>query len=161
RVRGATIIVRRAKSGEVLETLDGAKRALDPDDLVIADRDGAVALAGVMGGASSEITASTRRVLLECAYFDQRGIRRSARRHGMRTEPSHRFERGVDPSDTPAVLARAVSLIGQLAGGAAAMGTVEGGAVPATRPAVSLRWARLDALLGAPVPFDEALAILG
>ena len=79
-------------------------RTLSADDLVICDGEGPVALAGVMGGGDSEITATTTRVLLECAYFDPRGVRRSARRHGLHTESSHRFERGVDWGDTARVL---------------------------------------------------------
>lgn len=159
-VRGGRIVVRRARPGEVLETLDGVSRKLDPDDLVIADAEGAVALAGVMGGAGSEIRPSTRRVLIECAYFTPRGIRRSSRRHGLHTEASHRFERGVDPSAVPDVLAQTASLITSLASGAAVPGTIVAG-VGAPEPArIRLRSRRMTALLGTAVPFAEASAIL-
>ncbi|MEJ7735507.1 MAG: phenylalanine--tRNA ligase beta subunit-related protein, partial [Polyangiaceae bacterium] len=138
RVRGARIEVRRAREGEELVTLDGTARKLDPDDLVIADGEGAVGLAGVMGGANSEIGAGTSRVLLECAHFTPRGIRRTARRHAMHTEASHRFERGVDPGAIPDVLAHAASLLTELAGGAAVPGSILAGpGVPPRGPSAS------------------------
>jgi phenylalanyl-tRNA synthetase beta chain len=159
-VRGGKIVVRRAAPGEVLRTLDGSSRTLVADDLVIADGEGPVALAGIMGGEGSEIRPQTRRVLLECAYFTTRGVRRSSRRHALHTESSHRFERGVDPGDLPDVLAHAASLLTQLAGGKAVPGTIVAG-VPLQPPRpLRLRGDRLDALLGVHVPFDEATAIL-
>ena len=91
KVRGGVIVVRLAKAGEKLVTLDGVTRTLVADDLVIADGEGPIALAGVMGGASTEISATTKRVLLECATFDPRSVRRTARRHGLHSESSHRF----------------------------------------------------------------------
>jgi phenylalanyl-tRNA synthetase beta chain len=159
-VRGAKIVVRRAKEGEKLKTLDGIERTLVADDLVIADGEGPTALAGIMGGEGSEIRPQTKRVLLECAYFTPRGIRRSSRRHALHTESSHRFERGVDPADVPEVLAHAASLLTQLAGGKAVPGSILAG-VPVAQPApIKLRSSRLDALVGAPVPFGEAAQIL-
>ena len=90
------IIVRRAKAGEKLKTLDGVERTLDPDMLVIADAKEAVALAGIMGGLDSEISDSTTDVLIESAYFNPDSVRRTARKLGMDTEASRRFERGAD-----------------------------------------------------------------
>ncbi len=148
KVRGARIVVRTAQAGEKIRTLDGIDRALQADDLVICDGGGPVALAGVMGGGDSEITASTKRVLLECAYFDPRGIRRSARRHGLHTESSHRFERGVDWGDTQAALARAVSLAAKLSGATALERSVVFEARPLARRTVTLRHDRLARLLG-------------
>jgi phenylalanyl-tRNA synthetase beta chain len=101
RVRGGSIVVRRAAEGEKLSTLDGVVRVLTADDLVVCDAEGPVALAGVMGGASSEIRETTTRVLLECAYFDPRAVRRASRRHGLHTESSHRFERVTSTGATP------------------------------------------------------------
>ena len=159
-VRGGKIVVRRAVDGEKLKTLDGVTRTLVADDLVIADGEGPTALAGIMGGEGSEIRSETTRVLLECAYFTTRGVRRSARRHAIHTDASHRFERGVDPADIPDVLAHAASLLTQLAKGRAVPGRILAG-VPVARPAaITLRSARMDSLVGAPVPFDEATKIL-
>jgi phenylalanyl-tRNA synthetase beta chain len=159
RVRGRAIVVRRCLRGEKLRTLDGVDRALTDDDLAICDGEGPVALAGVMGGGESEITTQTQRVLLECAYFEPRGVRRAARRHGLHTESSHRFERGVDWGDTRAALAKASALVTSLAGGVArATQIVE--ARPLARRTVALRQDRLDGLLGAPVDPQEAHGIL-
>lgn len=159
-LRGAQIIVRRAKAGEQLRTLDGVDRALVEDDLVIADAEGPVALAGVMGGEGSEIRAATRRVLIECAYFQPRGVRRTGRRHGLHSESSYRFERGVDPSALPDVLAHAASLVTHLASGTGVKGTILAGQGPAPRAPIHLRKARIDALLGVAVPFADATRIL-
>jgi phenylalanyl-tRNA synthetase beta chain len=111
------IVVRRAKPDETLETLDGQTRSLDPEDLVIADDSGAIGLAGVMGGASTEIGAETRDVLVEAANFDPISIARTARRHRLPSEASRRFERGVDPAVAGPAAARVVQLLEQLAGG--------------------------------------------
>ncbi len=95
------IIVRRARKGEKLKLLDGTERTLDADDLVVADEKKALALAGVMGGWDSMITAETKNVLVEAAWFDPAAIRRSSRRHGLHTDASHRFERGADFNAAP------------------------------------------------------------
>jgi phenylalanyl-tRNA synthetase beta chain len=159
-VRGARIVVRRADEGEPFTTLDGIERKLVADDLVIADGEGPVALAGVMGGKDSEIGASTTRVLLECAYFAPRGVRRTSRRQGLHTESSHRFERGVDYGAIPRVLERAKTLLGELAGGRIVEGSIHARGPEAVEPSISLRSARLDALLGVSIPFAEAAGIL-
>ncbi|HEY3669069.1 MAG TPA: phenylalanine--tRNA ligase subunit beta, partial [Polyangiaceae bacterium] len=160
RVRGGQIVVRRAAAGEPFSTLDGVSRTLDQDDLVIADAEGPSALAGVMGGLDSEIRETTRRVLLECAYFTPRGVRRTARRYGLHTEASHRFERGVDYAAVSHVLARAKTLLSELASGAAVPGSIDARGSEPMLPEISLRSARLDALLGVAVPFAEARAIV-
>ena len=160
RVRGGRIIVRRATAGEPFSTLDGVARKLDADDLVIADAEGPSALAGVMGGLDSEIRPTTQRVLLECAYFTPRGVRRSARRYGLHTEASHRFERGVDYGQVAHVLDRAKTLLTELASGSAVPGAIHARGAEPTLPEITLRSARLDALLGVAVPFDDARAII-
>jgi phenylalanyl-tRNA synthetase beta chain len=167
RVRGNKIVVRRAKEGEKLTTLDGVERTLVADDLLICDGEGPVALAGIMGGASSEIQSDTKRVLFEVAWFDPRGVRRTARRHGMHTESSHRFERGVDPGDVAQVLDDAVAMTVKLAGGQRARGRIhvqgtrtEAQPTAPERRALKLRAARLPELLGVDVPFGEAVSIL-
>ncbi|MWV49549.1 phenylalanine--tRNA ligase subunit beta [Rathayibacter sp. VKM Ac-2803] len=113
------IVVRRAEPGETLETLDGQIRRLHAEDLVIADAGGAVGLAGVMGGARTEIGSATTDVLLEAANFDPVSIARTARRHKLPSEASKRFERGVDPLVAAVAAARAVQLLVELAGGTA------------------------------------------
>ncbi len=164
RVAGAEIVVRLARQGEKLVTLDGQERSLSVDDLVIADRDRASALAGVMGGGDSEISAGTTRVLLESAWFEPGGVRRTARRHGLHTEASHRFERGVDPVAVTAALDRCAAIIAELAGGTVRRGMAD--AYPRRRRPVdvALSWSRPAEILGMPVGRGEArrtLAALG
>jgi phenylalanyl-tRNA synthetase beta chain len=157
---GDTIVVRRARAGEKLTTLDGVERTLDPSDLIIADAEKPIALAGVMGGASTEVHAGTTRVAFECAYFDPRTVRRSARRHGMHTEASHRFERGVDPGDVEEVLAHALATTRALAGGTALDGMIH---VRADRPRpqpIKLERRKMDRLLGVSHDWSAALSLL-
>ena len=113
------LVVRRAQQGETLETLDGHRRMLHPQDLLITDGSGPIGLAGVMGGASTEIGATTVNVLVEAANFDPVSIARTARRHRLPSEASRRFERGVDPEVADAAAARVVELLMQLADGKA------------------------------------------
>jgi phenylalanyl-tRNA synthetase beta chain len=119
RVGGQTIIVRRGKPGETVKSLDGEMRKIDSDTIVIADANRPVGLGGIIGGFESEITQSTRNVMLECAWFDPSTIRRTARRLGLKTDASYRFERRVDPNDTLAVISEASRLIVESAGGTA------------------------------------------
>jgi phenylalanyl-tRNA synthetase beta chain len=105
------IVVRLAHKGEKLKLLDGTDRVLEPDDLVVADEKKALALAGVMGGYDSMITAETKNILVEAAWFDQATVRRSARRHGLHTDASHRFERGADFNACPTANALVSQLI--------------------------------------------------
>jgi phenylalanyl-tRNA synthetase beta chain len=160
KVAGAEIIVRLARPGEKMTTLDGVERALSADDLVIADRDRASALAGVMGGGDSEISAGTTRVLLESAWFEPTGVRRTARRHGLHTEASHRFERGVDPEGVVAALDRCAAMIAELSGGAVRKGAVDAHPHRRRPVLVPLAWRRPSELLGAPVSRREARAAL-
>lgn len=161
---GPAIHVRLAREGEEVVTLDGEKRTLVADDLVICDGgpNGGkpVALAGVMGAGNSEISSSTKRVLLECAYFDPRSVRRTARRHGLHTESSHRFERGVDPSGVETVLAQAGSLTGHLSHGALSKAPLHVVGARPTRVSIPYRHGRLEQLLGMKVERAEAQGIL-
>jgi phenylalanyl-tRNA synthetase beta chain len=159
-LRQRKIIVRRAKSGERLRTLDGVGRLLKPDDLVIADGERAVALAGVMGGEDSEISLATHSVMLESAWFDPLSIRRTARSQGMHTEASHRFERGADIEMAPLALDRAVQLIAELAGGEVLSGRVDVYPSRRRRAALLLRPSELLRVLGAEVPAAEVKRIL-
>ncbi len=117
RLRGGRIVVARAAQGERMETLDGVERELDDAMLLIKDGEGAVGIAGVMGGRNSEISQSTTRVLLESAYFSPASIRRTSKKLGLSTEASYRFERGADCENTVPAIARTCYLIEQLAGG--------------------------------------------
>lgn len=154
------IVVRRAKGGEKIRTLDGVDRVLDPERLVIADARRPVALAGVMGGEDSGVTETTADVLLEGAVFDPVNIRRTSKALGIHTDSSHRFERGVDFHGPQRALDRCAKLILETCGGTLAAGAVEV-AVPEPPPRdVRLRAARLSALLGIEVDPARARAIL-
>ncbi|MDQ6799629.1 MAG: phenylalanine--tRNA ligase subunit beta [Acidobacteriota bacterium] len=119
KLAGATIIVRAGNRGETIKSLDGEMRKIDPETVVIADAKRTIALGGIIGGFDTEITPSTRNVLLECAWFDPSTIRRTARRLGIKTDASYRFERRVDPNDTVEAVQLAARLIIETAGGAA------------------------------------------
>lgn len=119
------IHVRRARAGETLQTLDGKDRTLDPEDLVIADTEEAIGLAGVMGGAKTEVTEATTHVLIEAARFEEVSIARTRRRHRLPSEASKRFERGVDPLVASAAAQRAVELLVELAGGTVEEGVTD------------------------------------
>lgn len=147
-VAGGQIIVRRAGEGELFRTLDGQERKLSETDLMICDRDRAVALAGIMGGENSEIADSTTDILLESAFFDPPTIRRTSKRLGLHTESSHRFERGADIEMVPKALDRAASLIAQLAGGSVATGKVDNFPAPKAQVSVTFRPERANAILG-------------
>ena len=160
RLRGPEIRVRRAAEGESIRTLDGTDRVLEARDLVIADAEGAVALAGVMGGENSEVHDATTDVLIECALFDPRSVRRTARRLGLSTDASYRFERGVDPEGLPRALQRVVELIVAVAGGTPDREALDVNPVPFARTVVSLRPERVRHLLGVEVPVEEITALL-
>ena len=130
------IIVRRAKKGEKLKTLDGMERVLDPEDLVVADHKKALALAGVMGGWDTMITSETKNVVVEAAWFEPMAVRRTARRHGLHTDASHRFERGADFNAAPIASAIVSSIL--LANG----GSIEGELVDVRVPAFEAKTAQ-------------------
>src|ERR1051326_9058689 len=119
KLEGQRIVVRRARKGENIRTLDGAERKLDEQMLVIADAKRAVAVAGVMGGEDSEIANTTTDILIESAYFNPASVRRTAKLLGLHTEASHRFERGTDPEGVLTAQERCVALICEVAGGTA------------------------------------------
>jgi len=159
-LEGGAVVVRRARSSERLVTLDGVERQLTGDDLVIADRGRAIALAGVMGGAATEITAGTTDVLLESAYFDALAVRRMRRRLGVATEASHRFERGADRSMARTAVDVAAALVRELAGGEVARGVLDSDPTLPEPRRIDLSLARLDAFTGCPIPPERSLAIL-
>jgi len=160
KLEGGKIIVRRARDGEVLRTLDGVERKLSKEDLVIADAVKPVALAGVMGGFESMITEFTKNILIESAWFDPGAVRKTAKRHGLHTDASHRFERGADCGATPLACARVTELILESAGG-----EVEGSQIDAIArevgPApVQLRHSEVKRILGLDIPDTEVARIL-
>ena len=158
---GAEIRVRRAKGGESLETLDHVTRTLDVSDLVIADERSALSLAGVMGGASSEVGDQTTSVIVESAIFAPTSIRRSAQRHSLRSEASHRFERGQELDLVPIAAAQVAALISDWAGGSVRAGALDSDpkAIGTTR-ALSFRPARVRSLIGVELSSDAQAKLL-
>jgi phenylalanyl-tRNA synthetase beta chain len=142
------IVVRRAQAGEGMVTLDGQKRDLTVDDLLIADQRGPVAIAGVMGGATSEVSAVTKQVLLEAATFDPPSIRRTAKRLGIPSEASYRYERGVDANGIPYASLRAASLLAKLGGGSVVRSAVDRFPRPPVPAKVALSLDRLRRVSG-------------
>jgi len=162
KVRGG-LRVRRAQAGETLETLDGQVRTLDAEDLLITDDSGAIGLAGVMGGASTEVDDATTEILIEAAHFDPVSIARTARRHKLWSEASKRFERGVDPTLGPIAAQRTADLLVELAGATIDdLGTVIAAEV-APQP-IALHIHAAERLIGVPYTTDEvrgALELIG
>lgn len=160
RLRGGRLSVRRARTGETLVTLDGARRTLSEDQAVIADGQGVVALAGLMGGLDSEIRDGTRDVIIESARFDPQSVRRTARALGMRTDASQRFERGLDPEGTLPAAELAAALMAQIAAGRVDSWRADlyPGRTPRRR--LRLRLGRLRSVLGMEVPVSQARSIL-
>jgi phenylalanyl-tRNA synthetase beta chain len=155
KLAGRRIIVRHAREGEPLITLDGKERTLSADDLVIADAEKPIALAGVMGGQTSEVGDRTTRLLLESAMFEPAGVRRTARRHALHTEASHRFERGMDDHTADLAANRCAELIVQLAGGRLLPGAIDVYPSPREPVKVMARPGRVSAVLGVPVAEAE------
>jgi phenylalanyl-tRNA synthetase beta chain len=156
RLAGPAIRVRRARAGEQLVTLDGRERALDPELLVIADRDRPVAIAGIMGGGESEVTDATTRLLLECVGFDPRRVRRGSKRLGLATEASRRYERGVDSEIGPVAAARFLGVLRESCPGLT-LGASREVVVARPEPArVSLRMSRYARVVGAAVSAADA-----
>ena len=161
-VRDHSIVVRRAKPGEKMKTLDGVERTFDPTICMICDGDGSrpVGIGGIMGGAETEISFSTKNVLIECAWFDPISIRRAARSLRLHTEASTRFGRGADPEMAEFTSRRAAELILQLAGGELLAGVVD--VYPGKRAAkkITITRAELLRIMGADVPDKDLETIL-
>ncbi len=158
-VGGRTIIVRPAGEGEVMSTLDGKERKLDPSMLVICDANRPVAVAGVMGGRDSEIRDTTADVLLESAAFASARVRATSKKLELSTESSHRFARGVDAAGVDFASRRAASLMQQHAGATVARGVIDSAPTPTPLRQVSLRWQALRDLTGVNADAGEALRI--
>lgn len=159
-IEGEEIVVRLARAGEKIETLDHLTHELMERDLVICDRHKPLCLAGVMGGVGSGVTSDTTDIFLEVATFHPTYVRKSARRHGMNTDSSFRFERGLDPNDVPYALERAVGLITEVAGGEVSSHVYDHYPSPVGPYEVSLTYAKLNSLIGVEIPRAHVRKIL-
>lgn len=153
------LVVRQARPGETLPSLDGKTRELRPEDIVVADGSRARALAGIIGGTDTAVDATTTEIVLEAATWEPRQIRASSRSHGVRSEASSRFEKGLSPAISPPAIERATTLIAELAGGRA-VGHNDVYPDPLQPVSIELSAARIDRVLGIAVPLEEAAAIL-
>ncbi len=154
------IVVRRARPGEKMRTLDGVERTLTLEMCVIADGKRSIGIGGIMGGAETEISFSTRNILLECAWFDPISIRRASKALGLRTEASMRFERGADPEMAALANRRCAELIQQIAGGEVLSGMID--LYPGREPGKNIEFTRKELLrvIGADVPDKDIEGIL-
>ncbi len=159
-LRENRIVVRKAKAGERFTTLDGVERVLFDDTLLICDGVGPVAIAGIMGGLDSEITAETTRVLIESAYFQPVCIRRTGKKIGLRSESSYRFERGVDPEGVLRALDRAARLMVEVGGGEIATGRIDVYPNPIEKPVLTLRVDRTNRYLGTELEASQMAQVL-
>jgi phenylalanyl-tRNA synthetase beta chain len=161
RLHGKRIVVRRARAGEKLQAIDHKDYVLSPDMCVIADADHPVALAGVMGGAETEITTATKNVLIEAALFAPLSIRNTSRRLKLHSDSSYRFERALDPQGPDWASRRCCELILELAGGELLSGSIFAGVPPTAKcDPITLRFAQIRRILGIDVPNDESVRIL-
>ena len=160
RLAGEKIIVRRARQGETIVTLDDQERSLDSDMLLICDGEKPVAIAGVMGGANSEVTTETRNVLIESAYFSPVSIRKTATRLGLRSEASARFEKGINYEQCALAALRAAQLLEQIAGGKPYSGEVDVYPAPIPRARVRLHYPKANSVLGTSLTNQEIDTLL-
>jgi phenylalanyl-tRNA synthetase beta chain len=160
RVAGGELTVRRAAGGEQVQTLDGQTRTVDSDVVLIADAEGPTSIAGVMGGARSEVHDATTRVLMEAATWDGANIHRTSLKLGLRSEASGRFEKGLQPEQTLEAQAVAAQLMVELCGARLVPGTVDAGGPGPAPVTLRLRDARVTSLLGAPVARERSAEIL-
>ena len=159
-IAGGRLIVRRAEEGERITTLDDVERTLDPDVCVIEDAEGPTSIAGIMGGARSEVNDGTTRVLMEAATWNGPNIQRTSTRLGLRTEASGRFEKGLQPEQGMDGQALASKLMVELCGARPVGGTIDVGGPGPAAATIRLREARVEGLLGAPIPRAEQAEIL-
>ncbi|RFU70708.1 phenylalanine--tRNA ligase subunit beta [Peribacillus saganii] len=153
------VVVRRAKEKEILVTLDDAERKLTPEHVVITNGEEPVGMAGVMGGANSEVNSDTTTVLLESAYFAGAAIRKASKDHGLRSEASSRYEKGIDPARTREAAERAASLMAQYAGGTVLKGTVVADSLTIEPAVLSITLDKINKIIGAELTADEVVSI--
>jgi len=159
-LEGGKIIVRRAKDGETLRTLDAVERKLTKDDLVIADAKKPVALAGVMGGEDTKVTGATKNILIEAAWFEPDAVRKTARRHGLHTDASHRFERGADYEATMLACDRVAELIVESTGGHVEGDVIDTVSRKVGHAPVTLHVSEVKRILGADIPGTDIERIM-
>ena len=160
KISGGKVIVRRAKDGEKIVTLDEIERKLSPEDIVIANADGPMCIAGVFGGIDSGVTESTTDVFIESAYFDPGSIRKTSKRHTLQTDASFRFERGCDPGITEYACKRAALLIKEIAGGEIVGGMEEFYPQPIEKKVIDLDYDRIENFIGKKIGHDTIEKIL-
>lgn len=160
KLAGREIRIRRAAKDERITTLDGVERALDSEMLVIADADNAQAVAGVMGGGLSEVSDTTKTIVLESAFFDPRSVRRTSKRLGLKTEASARFERGADINAAVKGIERAITLLEEIGAGHARGGAIDEYPTPAALRKIELRRARIQRMLGLEIADPDVERIL-
>ncbi len=160
KLQGPSVIARRARAGELVMTLDGIARKLTPEMTVIADDEGPIGIAGVMGSAASEVSADTVAVFLECAYFNPTLVRRTRRALSLSTEASYRFERGIDRWGGVEAMRRCIEIISATAGGELVAAPVDLGPGPANPPRIFLRPSRVNHVLGIELPWHAVESYL-
>lgn len=161
KISGGKVIVRRAAEGEKIKTLDGVERKLSASDMVIANADGPMCIAGVFGGEDSGVSDSTVNLFVESAYFDPASVRKTAKSQGLQTDASFRYERGADPQVVPYALKRAVTLIQECAGGEVVGKIQEVYPEPVERKRIELDYARIEGLVGYHIGHEVIEKILG
>jgi phenylalanyl-tRNA synthetase beta chain len=160
KIKGGKVVVRNAREGETLVLLDGVEKKLSADDLMICDESDAMCLAGIFGGLHSGVTETTKKIFLESAYFDAVSIRKSAKRHGLHTDASFRFERGCDMDKAPWALQRAMDMIVDICGASVVSKPTDDYPVTMERATVNYNWQRTSKLIGKDIPKEKVKSIL-
>jgi len=160
KIAGGKIVVKKEPKGTKFTTLDEIERELSGNDLMICDSEKGMCMGGVFGGIGSGVTEKTKNIFLECAYFDPKTIRKTARFHGLNTDASFRFERGADPNDTFDVIKRAMQLIKELAGGKVSSDIVDVYPKPIENWEIEVAYKNVDRLIGKKIPHDQIKDIL-
>jgi len=159
-IKGNTVIVKNYPEGTLFKTLDDVERKLSADDLMIGNAEGPMCIAGVFGGADSGVKSTTKNIFLESAWFNAVSVRKTAKRHGLKTDASFRFERGTDPDMTVFALKRAALLIKEVAGGLISSEIIDHDPNPVAPFAVEITYKNVDRLIGQAIPHGEIKAIL-
>ena len=159
-IAGNKVIVKNCAEGTLFKTLDDVERKLSADDLMICDAEKPMCIAGVFGGIGSGVTASTKNIFLESAYFNPVSVRKTAKRHGLKTDASFRFERGTDPDMTVFALKRAALLIKEIAGGTISSEIYDNYPAPVAPFEVEVSYANMLRLIGQVIPYDEIKSII-